>query len=145
MSLTGSAFFPAPKDKTLTDYVMALLSQPDGTTLIGGYGGGLLQTPLPAVAVKATSLPIAPVASPETASPLPVFPLPAKPPTVAELRRMLAQMETLKEKIPIGGAAYLGEDWQTQGDWVGRYGRQYAVLCATASPRNYCVIGGDHY
>jgi hypothetical protein len=31
----------------------------------------------------------------------------------------------------------MGEDWATQGNWVGHYGRQAAVLCGAASP-------GDH-
>ena len=36
-----------------------------------------------------------------------------------------------------GTGAFLGDDWATQGDWVGRYGRQYAALCAMQG-------GGDH-
>jgi hypothetical protein len=33
--------------------------------------------------------------------------------------------------------AYFMEDWSTQGDWVGRYGRQANVLCAMASPYDH--------
>jgi hypothetical protein len=33
-----------------------------------------------------------------------------------------------------GAVAYFGEDWQTQGQWVGRYGRQWAKLCAAEAP-----------
>jgi hypothetical protein len=33
--------------------------------------------------------------------------------------------------VPI---AYISDDWQTQGDWVGRYGRQFSELCAANSP-----------
>ena len=52
--------------------------------------------------------------------------------------------------MPAGGGAYLGDDWQTEGDAIGHYGRQYAVLCAmnhvlTCSGR-YAVQGvmGNH-
>lgn len=41
--------------------------------------------------------------------------------------------------MPIGSGAYLGEDWQTQGDSIGRYGRQYAHFFAMQSP------WGDHF
>lgn len=28
------------------------------------------------------------------------------------------------------------EDWNTKGDWCERYGRDYALLCATNAPRD---------
>lgn len=41
---------------------------------------------------------------------------------------------------------YLGEDWATQGDWVGRYGRQYAMLCAMNAPHaDHSVAHGPFY
>ena len=46
---TKQRVFPGPKDKQPTDYVTSLLPRPDGTLLIGGYHGGLTQTPLPGV------------------------------------------------------------------------------------------------
>ena len=52
------------------------------------------------------------------------------------------------EALPSDDAsvAYLGEDWTTQGDWVGRYGRQYAVLCAAGSPMShYMGLPGLHF
>ena len=30
-----------------------------------------------------------------------------------------------------GEAVYLADDWRTQGDWIGRYGAAYALLCGT--------------
>jgi len=36
---------------------------------------------------------------------------------------------------------YLGDDWQTQGDWVGRYGSYCWILCAMSSPRD--MVGGQ--
>ena len=101
------------------DYVNCLLTT--GTNAwVGLYEGGL-HPPIdaaPAEPARASS-----------ASPAP-FPIPAKPPTLAELNVLLAKVKSLKGELPVGGAAYLGEDWQTEGDAIGRYGRQYAVLCA---------------
>lgn len=31
---------------------------------------------------------------------------------------------------------YYGEDWATQGDWIGRYGWNHAILCALNAPNN---------
>lgn len=43
-----------------------------------------------------------------------------------------------------GEAEFMGEDWQTQGDWVGRYGRTRAVLCAQKAPLDD-YLGNDMY
>ena len=114
---------PDTTDTTKDNFITALL--PDGAALwVGRYGGGLtLNYGEPA----ASSL-----AGQAAAVPFPVlpFPVPAPPPTLAALNRMLARVKSLHAALPAGRAVYLGEDWQTQGDWVGRYGRQYAVLCA---------------
>ena len=69
--------------------------------------------------------------SPSNAPPLPS---PAKPPTAEQLQAMQKQVQGLKGEMPVGGGAYLGEDWQTEGDAIGHYGRQYARLFAIASP-----------
>ena len=37
-------------------------------------------------------------------------------------------MQALKPAAPDSAGGFLGDDWVTEGDWVGRYGRQYAVL-----------------
>ena len=88
---------------------------------VGQYSGGLLPP-----ADMTADAEAAPVPSSEVAS----LPVPAPPPTIAELNKMLAKVKLLKTAMPDGSAKNLGEDWQTQGDWLGRYGRQYAHLCA---------------
>ncbi|HBT75453.1 MAG TPA: hypothetical protein DEB39_00690, partial [Planctomycetaceae bacterium] len=55
-------------------------------------------------------------------------------PTVAEIKAMQTKLEKLTKPLPKVYAAYYGEDWKTQGDWVGRYGRQYAVMCGANAP-----------
>ena len=92
----------------------------------GQYGGGLL-TP--------DTVPASPLAS----AAVPPLPAPAKPPTTAQLKVMLTQVKALTEEMPVGGGVFLGEDWQTQGDWMGRYGNRLAVLCADEAPLNKLV------
>lgn len=99
------------------------------------YGGGLL-TPF------AESVPaFAPVAE----MPAPPLPVPAAPPALAELKAMTARVKALTGEMPVGGGTFLGQDWRTLGDWVGRYGRQYAVLCAVASPMDQVLTWDTHY
>jgi hypothetical protein len=66
-------------------------------------------------------------------------PLPSKkrPPTVEELNKFEAKLEKLKKTLPTNNyAEYYREDWKTKGDWLGRYGRQYAILCAVDAPKD---------
>jgi len=66
------------------------------------------------------------------------FPSVATPPSTESLKKMMDKIESLPE-LEGQQAVYLGEDWTTQGDWVGRYGSGYGVLCATDSPFNHYV------
>ncbi len=92
--------------------------------LIGSYGDGLSRMPI----IGTTSNGVF-ARSEDTSGPL-TLPTPAAPPNATQLEAMLAQVKAPRKEMPAGSAVYLGEDWQTQGDWVGRYGRQYARLCA---------------
>lgn len=116
--------------------VSALL--PTGATmLMGGYGGGLMQTETGTKAeigakIDAQTLPATPMAS----SPAVYFPSYAKPPTLAELNKMLAQVGQVKPQPDADKpfVAALNQDWLTKGDWQGRYGRFWACLCALFHP-----------
>jgi len=120
-----------------TDFVTALLPRSDGTLLIGGYGAGLSQMPI----IGTTSDGV----FTRTAAAFAPLPAPEPPPTLAELAAALAHVKSLHGEMPAGSAAYLGADWQTQGDWVGRYGRQYAILCAASAPLDHNIISDPSY
>lgn len=134
---------PKSKDAILKDgYVSRLLPVPDGRILVGGYGGGLSWI---------TPLRTGPMAG---VSPLPRraessaagggWPSSAAPPTDEYLDRWIALLKD-KGKRPLtpGSAVYLGEDWTTRGDWIGRYGRRFAMLCAMNAPRCDYVVDSD--
>jgi len=139
VSLKGDTrLFPSSKDSQPTDYVTALLPLPDGTALLGSYGGGLLQRPLPGVAPQPAP-PVSAAAVPAPAA-VPALPSPAKPPTLAELKAMLRVVSAISpDKAELQPRAVtLDDDWVTEGDWLGRYGRYWACLCAMSyAPLNY--------
>ncbi len=111
------------------DYASALL--PEGkAAFVGLYGGGLFA---PSASM---ALPDAPAS---VAAEFPALPTAAKPPTLAELNAMLRVVSSVPpdphELAP--KVVALDDDWTTQGDWLGRYGRYWACLCATSSPSDY--------
>lgn len=116
------------------DYIASVLPQPQEPTWLGGYGGGVK-----IVVPKATDANQITSATPEQPVPpvMAALPRPAAPPTVAELEARLMRVRALDVPLPEGGVAYGGEDWTTAGDWVGRYGRRYAVLSAMESPASH--------
>jgi len=114
-----------------TEFVNAILPAGNGA-YVGLYGGGLRhqgQGLLSVVAVGITEPP--------------ALPSGARAPTVDDLERMAAAIEALPSDD--ASVAYLGEDWTTQGDWMGRYGRQLAILCGANSPLDHYVGTGEPY
>ncbi len=77
----------------------------------------------------------------------PHFPKPAAPPTVSQLTALLPTLATASKfaharHFPY--AAFLRDDWATEGDWTGRYGREYAVLCAAHWDLDFHVCCRDY-
>ncbi len=62
------------------------------------------------------------------------FPTAAKAPTIEDLQHLQIRVSQTSPNLEIGQAYFLGQDWRTQGDWVGRYGRRKALLGATQAP-----------
>jgi len=105
------------------------------STWVGVYGEGIL-TPdggAPVAALSASEPPVKALAL--TAPP----PTPAAPPTLSELKAMLRVVSAIvpdrNELQP--RVVALDDDWTTQGDWLGRYGRYWACLNAICSPSDY--------
>ncbi len=111
-------------------FVTAILPRPLGPPLIGHYGEGLRQA-----AQVFHDIPEPPPAVPPWSD----LPAPTKPPTLAQLNAMLKELGTvppLPEENQQTIVA-LADDWTTQGDWLGRYGRYWACLAAMVSPQDY--------
>ncbi len=98
-----------------------------GEPLTGSYGEGPEATSLIRMTARSAERPV------------PLLPAGAQPPTDAELRDALAKIQaTGAGTHPNGPAiALLDEDWRTQGNWLGRYGRYWACLAAVDAPRDY--------
>ena len=75
------------------------------------------------------------------------FPQAALPPTRQGLESILPAFKLgTKQAAKLGFpyAKYLGEDWATQGDWAGRYGREYGILCSAQFDLSYCFSAQDY-
>lgn len=121
-------------------FVNRLLSLPDGRILAADYGGGL-QCIRPADVPKSGAF--KPLTVAKTTESFPPFPAPAVAPDEETLRKWTAFTQSLKTLVPTPSAIYLCEDWSTQGDWVNRYGRRFAMLCAMNAPRDNHAINSD--
>lgn len=144
--LTGRTLFSSEEEAgqgANFPYVSTLLPLGDGTALIASYGDGLSLTDAtpPFVPDEAERAEIAkrrgwkvlPTLEGQGTPPLPTV---AGVPTADELKALLAQVEAVKPATA-PAVVPLPDDWQTQGDWLGRYGRDWALLCASVSPNNY--------
>jgi hypothetical protein len=115
----------------------------EGRALVTRYGGGAFisqsdgsSIPAPAVAVAAEAA---------------ALPSGAKPVTARQFDAMFAELAAMNK--PTTKPAYLGEDWETEGDWVGRYGRQFAAMNGlglstrefTAEGYRYSIMVGPHF
>jgi hypothetical protein len=119
------------------NYVSAILPQPDGKPLIGLYIGGVIK---PKTELRLNKKDITKQGKKDNQlanKDFPKLPSTIKPPTIDELRSMQAKLEKLNKPLPKVYAAYYGEDWKTQGDWVGHYGRVQAIMCAASSPMDH--------
>lgn len=130
------------------DYVTAIAASPDARPLLGTYGGGLARARaafLPATrksdALPASAKPMETVAGVRGSPPLPG---PAKAPTLEEIALLLQECSRVVP-LPTGQSfvVVLDDDWRTQGDWLGRYGRYWACLSAICSPLDYIWGAGS--
>ncbi len=139
---------------TLADgYISTLLPLPDKPPLIARYGGKLVQfakkMPSRKRETYVSKFGLAKASQANAASSnsteFPSLPTDAAPPTTEDFLAMRAKLQNNMAKVGYPYAMYLGDDWVTQGDWVGRYGRQYAILCAANAPVDHVLSYGNKY
>lgn len=113
---TLAVIFQGPRKQT--DDVSVILPRPGQTPLLGCRGFGIREAYGPSSSPLATS---------KTLASTPPMPADAPPPSADELTQLTSSIRALPSSdAPV--AAFLSQDWDTQGDWVGRYGRQAAYL-----------------
>ncbi len=111
----------SPASPIPTGFVASLAPLTNGGMLIGGYEcGGFC-----AVAPRSARIPGPAVGMSASVAPLPAG---ALPPSRAELARWMARVTAGQDHAVT--AAFMDQDWRTEGDWVGHYGVNYARLCA---------------
>lgn len=116
-------------------WVKAILPISGETLLVGTYGNGLKT-------IRGNGL----VGEPEIFSdesgnaPAFVFPTPTGT-EIAALRERLSKEPRLPGDAP--WAVFLGDDWETRGNWCERYGQRFAVLCAVYAPSPECRLDID--
>jgi hypothetical protein len=113
-------------------YISAMPLQVSKAPLAGTYGNGVVALGAP------VANPIDPTGGRAIATA--PFPAGATPPDLNEMNRRLQEMAAVQPpganvKLPM--IAPLSDDWRTGGDWLGRYGKFWSVLCAICSPSDY--------
>ncbi len=101
--------------------------------LISYYGSGVWAFDRPIKSrqlVRASASPIKPSSNRASR-----FPRPAAAPTAKQITSLLPELSTAAafahaRHFPY--ATFLRDDWTTEGDWAGRNGRRFAVLCSAA-------------
>ena len=133
-SAAGTAVIAGELRKTDTlpnEYITGFaLTDAGRSAYLGGYGQGISAHALGKDTLVSV---LAKVIAPAAAAKLPTG---AAAASEAALQNMTAAATSAQSRV-VGGSGpqvmYVGEDWMTRGDWVGRYGRQKAVLCAANS------------
>lgn len=121
-SFLGGYAHDVTRDGAKMRHSLALYPLDTSTLLVGWIGRGLVALPATAGAKE----PYLPFDYPLTASEQP-FPAPAQSVGESRLARMLQDAADAPD-LPVGGLLSAGEDWQTRGDWMGRYGKHEAYL-----------------
>ena len=140
----------AKEDNDQFPYVGVVLPLRDGRILLANYGTGLTLADEPPkfVPTEAETKEMAirrnwkRFEPPTGAVALPVA---AAPPSEEELKLLLQKVNVVGGAMQTGEGYYEGEDWRTWGDWVGRYGTRYAMLCASGAPLDHYVVNDPTY
>lgn len=111
------------------DFVTALAEVPGSRMAIGRYPGGAIEAEEGFESAH-------PSAGPATQPSLVSLPNAHQAPTLDELNQMAGELRNVPPLDSTSSPAVLplDDDWRTEGDWLGRYGRYWACLCAGAAP-----------
>jgi hypothetical protein len=94
------------------DYGRAILPMPDFRPWLASYGKGLLRAAAPRQ-LRQNHV------------------VKTEAPDLAGLNGLLKEVESVPSaRLTIGAVIPLEDDWRTEGQWTGRYGRFWIVLCA---------------
>ena len=116
------------------DYGRAILPMPDFRPWLASYGKGLLRMAEPRRLLHLRQTRIIPFRPWRR---MRRFPSPARAPDLAELNALLKEVESVPAaRLTNGAVVALEDDWRTEGQWQGRYGRFWIVLCANWSPKD---------
>jgi hypothetical protein len=71
--------------------------------------------------------------------PIVAMPAGANPPNASDLRRILGDIIAVPPDLGDSSLRVVSieDDWRTQGDWLGRYGRYFAILPAISGAEDY--------
>lgn len=131
------------------DYVKCILPLSGQAPLIGRYGFGLTIAPRffdRSAETKTTATTAAKSeSSTQTSFEPAAFPTAQQAPNRSELNALLRQLSTVPVQASANAPAVvsLDDDWTTRGDWLGRYGRYWANLCAMFAPSDYVWGAGS--
>lgn len=117
--------------------VSALPVRMENLAVAGTYGKGL-------ISLGAPSANLAPAETPTT-RPVAKWPAGATPPSLYVLNQELdaAARVSPNESMQPPWAIALPDDWRTQGDWLGRYGRYWAVIPTIDAYADYVWGAGE--
>jgi streptogramin lyase len=155
---TGRRTEYSKKTGTLPDdYVSGIVALPDGRIFVATYGEGLVfmqpasektgaesDKKPPGAVSTALVADITSGASATTSPRIAMLPTPIRPPTRRLLRQYVKEIEAVEAQKSMGiepSVVAMPDDWRSRGDWIDRYGRFSAVLCAMGGGGND-LIGG---
>ncbi|MDR1270822.1 MAG: hypothetical protein LBK82_15005, partial [Planctomycetaceae bacterium] len=147
--ISGKRGFGTQKKSGLTDnFVTKILSVEGCNYFVGTYGGGVVKSTQPfnmsgRKPKKRSEFEAEPYSV--RTEDFRHLPFSMKPSTIDELNLMQKQLANLKKPLPKQYATYYGEDWKTQGDWLGRTTKNWAIMCAAVSPFDRHVRLIDDY
>ena len=119
-------------------YITALLPLNPQQPYVALYQHGLAQIPVPRQVPNPTAAEGSKTETPRNGAAVAQLPSPRPAPALDELNALLQKVRAVpaadEDANPV---TLLADDWRTQGDWLGRYGRYYARLHAMLSPDDY--------